>query len=68
MDLLDKFPEYFKAFSGCSERFHETAVTENRKGKERKMNSRHGYSQPEEKWGERAEIKASAKRKSCKNI
>jgi hypothetical protein len=36
VDFLVKFPEYFKAFSGCSERFQETAVMENGRGKEKR--------------------------------
>jgi hypothetical protein len=33
-----QFPESSEAFSGCGERFHEIAMTENGGGKERKIN------------------------------
>jgi hypothetical protein len=33
-----QFPESSEAFSGCGERFHKIAMTENGGGKERKIN------------------------------
>ncbi len=35
---LKKFPESSYSFSGCGERFHKIATTENGGGKERKIN------------------------------
>jgi hypothetical protein len=38
VDLLNNFLNPLKLFSGCGERFHEIAMTENGGGKERKIN------------------------------
>jgi hypothetical protein len=58
-----QFPESSEAFSGCGERFHEIAMTENGGGKERKINSESG-----ERWAERAEVKVFAKRQRHKKL
>jgi hypothetical protein len=49
------------AFSGCAERFHEIAMTENERGKERKTNGRSAISDQVKDGGE---TKAFTDRKS----
>jgi hypothetical protein len=63
VNLFDNFLKLLKPFfSGCGEQCHEITMIENWRGQRENDKRWTVYSQSGERWGERAETKATANR------
>jgi hypothetical protein len=66
VDLLDNFLNPLKLFFGCDKQFPEIAMREICGGSGENDEQRTSYSQSGERWGERAETKASRNGECCR--